>query len=70
MHYTGIILRLWYNHPFFYRVKLWAGKFGWLCTMKEAGFFYYKYLCQDDVLPTDFTVPEQSDSSLMTEMRP
>ena len=29
--------------------------------------FYYKYLCQDNVLVTDFTVPEQIGSCLVTD---
>ena len=40
MHYKGIILGLLYNHSFSYRVKLGADKFGWLCTVEEAGFIY------------------------------
>jgi len=26
--------------------------------MEEAGFLHYKFLCQDRVLPVDFTTPE------------
>ena len=43
---------------FIYGAKLWAEKVNRLCTMEEAGFLRYKFLCQDHVLPIDFTTPE------------
>ena len=62
MQYRCIMLEL-YNHSFFYSAKLWAGKVGWPCTMDDAWFIYKKYLCQDNVLPADFTTPGWSGSS-------
>jgi len=43
---------------FIYSAKLWAEKVGRLCTMEDAGFLKYKFLCQDRFLPTDFVTPE------------
>ena len=41
-----------------YSAKLCTEKVDRLCTMEEAGFLHYKFLCQDHFLPTGLTTPE------------
>ena len=38
---------------FIYSAKLWCQRVGRFCTMEEAGFLHYKFLCRDHFLPTD-----------------
>ena len=45
LHFTCILLGLWYNHSPFYSAKLWTGKSGCPSTKEGAGFVYKKYLC-------------------------
>jgi hypothetical protein len=47
---------------------VWADNVGWPYTMEDAGFMYQKCLCQDHLLPTDFTTPEHSGSLLVVEV--
>jgi len=62
------MLELYCNHSFFYSAKLRADKVGWPCTIEDVGFIYIKHLCCDHVLPTDFTAPEGSGSSMVVEV--
>jgi len=47
-----------YTYLFIYSAILWAEKVDRLCTMEEAVFLHYKFLCRVHLLSTDLTTPE------------